>query len=42
MGGVAVSTLAAAGRAEELRPGSLDQADALLATELAPLTGTGF
>jgi predicted acetyltransferase len=42
LGGVASSTLAAAGRVEELRTGSLDRADALLATTPAPLTGTGF
>ncbi len=42
LGGVASSTLAAAGRVEELRAGSLDRADALLATSPAPLTGTGF
>ncbi len=42
LGGVAASTLAAAGRVDELRPGSLDRADALLATTPAPLTGTGF
>ncbi len=42
LGGVAVSTLASAGRVEEVRPGSLDRADALLATQPAPLTGTGF
>jgi predicted acetyltransferase len=42
LGGVASSTLAAAGRLEELRAGSLDWADALLATSPAPLTGTGF
>jgi hypothetical protein len=39
---VAPSTLAAAGRVDELRAGSLDRADALLATTPAPLTGTGF
>jgi predicted acetyltransferase len=42
LGGFAPSVLAAAGRIEELRPGSLDRADALLATTPAPLTGTGF
>jgi predicted acetyltransferase len=42
LGGVAASTLAAAGRVDELRAGSLDRADALLATSPAPLTGTGF
>jgi predicted acetyltransferase len=42
LGGVGASTLAAAGRLDELRSGSLDRADALLATSPAPLTGTGF
>jgi predicted acetyltransferase len=42
LGGFSPSLLAAAGRIEELRPGSLDRADALLATTPAPLTGTGF
>jgi predicted acetyltransferase len=42
LGGFSASTLAAAGRIEEVRPGSLDRADALLATWPAPLTGTGF
>ena len=42
LGGVSPSLLAAAGRIEEVRPGSLDRADALLATSPAPLTGTGF
>jgi predicted acetyltransferase len=42
LGGVASSTLASAGRVEELRSGSLDRADVLLATTPAPLTGTGF
>jgi predicted acetyltransferase len=42
LGGVASSTLAAAGRLEELRGGSLDRADVLLASTPAPLTGTGF
>ena len=42
LGGVSASLLAAAGRIEEVRPGSLDRADALLATSPAPLTGTGF
>jgi predicted acetyltransferase len=42
LGGFPASVLAAAGRIEELRPGSLDQADALLVTSPAPLTGTGF
>lgn len=42
LGGVASSTLAGAGRVDELRAGSLDRADILLATSPAPLTGTGF
>jgi predicted acetyltransferase len=42
LGGFPASTLAAAGRIEEVRPGSLDVADALFATTPAPLTGTGF
>jgi predicted acetyltransferase len=42
LGGFPASVLAAAGRIEECRPGSLDRADALLATSPAPLTGTGF
>ncbi len=42
LGGFPPSLLAAAGRIEELRTGSLDRADALLATSPAPLTGTGF
>jgi len=42
LGGFPASLLAAAGRIEELRPGSLDQADGLLATSPAPLTGTTF
>jgi predicted acetyltransferase len=42
LGGFPASLLAAAGRIEELRPGSLDQADGLLATSPAPLTGTVF
>jgi predicted acetyltransferase len=42
LGGFPPSVLAAAGRIEELRPGSLDRADALFATSPAPLTGTGF
>jgi predicted acetyltransferase len=42
LGGFSASSLAAAGRIEELRAGSLDRADALLATSPAPLTGTGF
>ncbi len=42
LGGVASSTLAAAGRVEEYRIGGLERADALLATSPAPLTATGF
>jgi predicted acetyltransferase len=42
LGGFSPSVLAAADRIEELRPGSLDRADALFATSPAPLTGTGF
>jgi predicted acetyltransferase len=42
LGGFAPSLLAAAGRVEELRPGSLIRADELLAAGPAPLTGTGF
>jgi predicted acetyltransferase len=42
LGGFAASELAAGGRVEELTPGSLDVADALLATRPAPLTVTGF
>jgi predicted acetyltransferase len=42
LGGVAVSTLAAAGRAEERVPGSLDRADALFASRPLPWCGTEF
>ena len=42
LGGFPASTLAAGGRIEELRPGSLDVADGLFATTPAPMTGTGF
>jgi predicted acetyltransferase len=42
LGGFPASLLAAAGRIEELRPGSLDRADGLLGTSPAPLTGTVF
>jgi predicted acetyltransferase len=42
LGGVLASELAAAGRVDELRDGSLDQVDALLAARPAPLTGTAF
>lgn len=42
MGGYPASLLAAAGRVEELRAGSLAVADRLLTTRPAPLTVTGF
>ena len=42
MGGFPASLLAAAGRVEELRAGSLHVADALLTTRPAPRSGTGF
>jgi predicted acetyltransferase len=42
LGGVPASELAAAGRIDELRDGSLDRVDALLAAQPAPLTGTAF
>ena len=42
LGGFPASSLAAAGRVSELRPGGLDRADGLLATWPAPLTVTGF
>lgn len=42
LGGVQASTLAAAGRVEELTAGSLDGADRLFASGPAPLTVTGF
>jgi predicted acetyltransferase len=42
LGGVSASTLAAAGRIEELTAGSLDVADRLFASRPAPLTVTGF
>jgi predicted acetyltransferase len=42
MGGVSASSLAAAGRVEELRAGSLLAADALLGTSPAPTTASGF
>jgi predicted acetyltransferase len=42
LGGFRPSELAAGGRIEELRAGSLDRADAVLATTPAPLTATGF
>jgi predicted acetyltransferase len=42
LGGFKPSTLAAAGRVEELTAGSLDVADAVFSTPLAPRTATGF
>lgn len=42
LGATAASSLAAAGRVEELTPGSLRVADGLLGTWPAPATGTGF
>ena len=42
LGGVKASTLAAAGRVEELTAGSLDAADRLFASSPDPLTVTGF
>ena len=42
MGGFPASLLAAGGRIEELRAGSLARADALLAARPAPRSGTGF
>ncbi|MGH9115921.1 MAG: GNAT family N-acetyltransferase, partial [Acidimicrobiales bacterium] len=42
LGGFPASLLAAAGRVEELTPGSLTVADALFAARPAPMTGTGF
>ena len=42
MGGFPASLLAAGGRIEELRAGSLAVADALLTTRPAPRSGTGF
>ena len=42
MGGFPASLLAAGGRIEELRPGSLSVADALLTTRPSPRSGTGF
>jgi predicted acetyltransferase len=42
LGGFAASLLAAGGRIEEVRPGALSAADALLATWPAPRSGTGF
>ncbi len=42
LGGVTASTLAAAGRIAEERPGGLRRADQLLATTVAPFTATAF
>jgi hypothetical protein len=42
MGGVQASTLAAAGRVHEERPGALTVADAVFRTTRAPFCGTGF
>jgi predicted acetyltransferase len=42
MGGFPASLLAAGGRVEELRAGSLSVADALLITRPSPRSGTGF
>lgn len=42
LGGVAATTLAAAGRVVEGTPGGLAVADRLFATPLAPYSGTGF
>jgi predicted acetyltransferase len=42
MGGFPASLLAAGGRVEELRPGSLLVADRLLTTRPSPRSGTGF
>jgi predicted acetyltransferase len=42
LGGVAASTLAAAGRVTELRPGALRRADAMLASSPRPFTRTAF
>jgi predicted acetyltransferase len=42
MGGFAASLLAAGGRVEELRAGSLSVADALLTSRPGPTSGTGF
>ncbi len=42
MGGFPASLLAAGGRIEELRPGRLSVADALLTTRPSPRSGTGF
>lgn len=42
LGGVPASVLAAAGRVTELRPGSVARADAMLASQPAPFSRTGF
>jgi predicted acetyltransferase len=42
MGGFPASALAAGGRIEELRTGSLSVADAILTTRPSPRSGTGF
>jgi hypothetical protein len=42
LGGVRLSTLAAAGRVEERTPGALARADALFAAEAMPYSGTMF
>jgi predicted acetyltransferase len=42
MGGFPASLLAAGGRIEELKPGSLHVADTLLTTRPSPRSGTGF
>jgi predicted acetyltransferase len=42
MGGFPASLLAAGGRVEELKPGGLHAADALLTTRPSPRSGTGF
>jgi predicted acetyltransferase len=42
LGGVRASTLAAAGRVVEERPGALAAADRLFTTAIAPFTGTSF
>jgi predicted acetyltransferase len=42
MGGFAASLLAAGGRVEEVRTGSLSAADALFTTRPGPRSGTGF
>jgi predicted acetyltransferase len=42
LGGVSATTLAAAGRVAEDRPGALALADRLFSTAPAPYTGTGF